>query len=137
MCGYNDHNQPGQYGKQGFPGEGNVPGARLDAVSWIDSNDNLWLFGGSIYKSDIYAYNTNDLWKFDGAYWTWVSGGEDGTIGSWGTQGVSSASNLPFGKTLAVAWRDHKGTMWLFGGYQLGSDHLSSYYVNDLWKYQP
>ncbi len=47
ISGSNLHMQPGVYGTQGVPSPYNVPGARGSSVSWIDSNDNFWLFGGS------------------------------------------------------------------------------------------
>lgn len=40
-------NQPAVYGTKGIAAPTNVPGARYSSVSWTDSNDNLWLFGGS------------------------------------------------------------------------------------------
>lgn len=36
----------GSYGTKGDPHADNVPGARSYAFSWIDSFDNLYLFGG-------------------------------------------------------------------------------------------
>ena len=43
--GSNTVNQNGNYGAIYTPAATNVPGARDSAVSWIDSNGNLWLFG--------------------------------------------------------------------------------------------
>ena len=55
-----------QYGIYAAKGEliaDTVPGSRRDSISWIDSNDNLWLFGGYGYdESEI--NRLNDLWKF-------------------------------------------------------------------------
>ena len=34
----------GVYGTQGVASSSNIPGARYYAVSWIDSNNILWLF---------------------------------------------------------------------------------------------
>lgn len=43
----------------------NVPGTRNEAVSWIDSNDKLWLFGGDGLDSvtSFGGGSLNDLWK--------------------------------------------------------------------------
>ena len=41
-------NQNGVYGTKGVPAPANKPGARYAFVSWIDSYDNLWLFGASV-----------------------------------------------------------------------------------------
>ncbi len=35
------------------------------AVSWTDSHDNFWLFGGSGYAQSGEIGYLNDLWKFD------------------------------------------------------------------------
>lgn len=36
----------GVYGTLGTPAAGNLPGARSGAVTWTDTNGDLWLFGG-------------------------------------------------------------------------------------------
>lgn len=55
--------QSGSYGTRGIPDPSNVPGARYDAVSWLDPNGNLWLFGG--WACDGYGGFSylNDLWR--------------------------------------------------------------------------
>jgi hypothetical protein len=50
--------QPAVFGTQGVPAANNVPGPRYEAVGWVDSNQNLWLFGG-YYNSAYYS----DVWK--------------------------------------------------------------------------
>ena len=56
----------GTYGTQGTAATGNSPGARLNAVSWVDTSGNLWLFGG-YYNPDPNegGANFNDLWKYE------------------------------------------------------------------------
>lgn len=54
----------GIYGTQGVPSAANVPGSRDGAVSWTDSNGNLWLFGGNGYDSTNQFGWLNDLWRF-------------------------------------------------------------------------
>jgi hypothetical protein len=66
--------QAGVYGTLGVAAAENMPGARYGGVSWADRAGNLWLFGGWGYDSLRNAGWLNDLWKFDGTYWTWVSG---------------------------------------------------------------
>lgn len=56
--------QPGVYGTMGELGPFNVPGARQDSISWIDSLDFLWLFGGEGYDKNGDYGNLNDLWRF-------------------------------------------------------------------------
>ena len=49
ISGSNSDNQNGIYGTKGIASSSNIPGARLGSISWIDSNNNLWLFGGEGY----------------------------------------------------------------------------------------
>ena len=46
ISGSNEKNQYGVYGIQGEPSSTNVPGSRNCWASWIDSSNNLYLFGG-------------------------------------------------------------------------------------------
>ncbi|MEE9936107.1 MAG: galactose oxidase [Deltaproteobacteria bacterium] len=136
MSGSNIGKQVGIYGTKGVAAPNNVPGARVRAISWIDSNDNLWLFGGSGF--DLVEGNTetlNDLWKFDGTNWTWVSGSNVGfEIGIYGTKGSEASNNVPGAREEAVSWIDSSDNLWLFGG--LGCDSkMCGGLLNDLWKF--
>jgi N-acetylneuraminic acid mutarotase len=135
VSGSNTGGQNGSYGTKGVAAASNIPGGRLDAVSWIDSSNTLWLFGGAGHDSAGQNGNLNDLWKFDGINWTWMSGSNTiNQVGSYGTKGVAAASNLPGARGWSVSWIDNGGNLWLFGGrrnqYVDGS-------MNDLWRYQP
>ncbi len=57
--------EAGTYGTQGLAAASNNPGARLDAVSWVDASGNLWFFGG-YYNPDPNESGAdfNDLWKY-------------------------------------------------------------------------
>ena len=60
----------------------------------------------------------NDLWKYDGTYWTWVSGNNStNQPGVYGTQGVASSSNIPGARNGVSSWIDSNNILWLFGGY--------------------
>jgi N-acetylneuraminic acid mutarotase len=72
VAGNNTANMAGVYGAQGTPAPANVPGGRDSAVSWIDTNGNLWLFGGNGLDAHgavnangvlIVGY-LNDLWEY-------------------------------------------------------------------------
>ena len=52
ISGYNSVNQTGIYGNQGISNIFNIPGGRYYSISWIDSNNNLLLFGGEGYDSN-------------------------------------------------------------------------------------
>ncbi len=147
VSGSSSLSQDGEYGTEGTAAAGNVPGARETAVSWIDSSGNFWIFGGegfdSVGTNGGEAY-LNDLWKYSGGEWTWMSGSETasqsgtnggiGTFGTYGTLGSAAASNVPGARFGAASWTDQSGNLWLFGGY--GFDSAGSFgYLNDLWKY--
>src|ERR1035437_2452619 len=51
MRGATNTDQNGTYGTLGVPVATNMPGARYGAVSWTDTNNALWLFGGVGYPS--------------------------------------------------------------------------------------
>jgi N-acetylneuraminic acid mutarotase len=140
MDGSNLIDAPGTYGTQGISGSKNAPGARSQAVSWIDAADNLWLFGGVGLDSMGNYGDLNDLWKYSGGQWTWMPGSSEiAQLGIYGTQGKSSANNVPGARAWAVGWTDKAGNFWLFGGEDIfsagGSDATSSF--NDLWEYKP
>jgi hypothetical protein len=148
VSGSNSADEPGVYGSQGTPSESNHPGARVSSVSWIDSDNNLWLFGGYYYYDydNSYYYDLNDLWKYDPSIgehgaWTWVSGNntpEEEQSGSYGTMGTPNTSNIPGARSSGVSWVDSNGNLWLFGGLGYDSSISGSYGdLNDLWKYDP
>jgi N-acetylneuraminic acid mutarotase len=129
--------QAGVYGTKGTAAPSNVPGGRWSAVSWADGSGNLWLFGGAGLDSTGLQGGLNDLWKFDGSNWTWVSGSNVGRqSGVYGTQGTASPSNIPGGRLGFVSWSDKKGNLWLFGGG--GYDSTGTFgFLNDLWQFEP
>jgi hypothetical protein len=128
----------GNYGTQSVSSSTNIPGARYSPSTWFDGSGNLWLFGGSGYDSGANIGLLNDLWKFDGTNWTWVSGSEtiSGETASYGTLGTPSSMNMPGGRYVAASWIDiSTGTLWLFGGNQLYGGGLIAPVANDLWTY--
>ena len=135
VSGSNTYNQPGSYVTKGTANAGNIPGARASSVSWIDSGSNLWLFGGWGYDSAGNFGLLNDLWKFDGANWTWVSGSKTSNQpGIYVTKGTANAGNVPGARASLVSWIDSSGKLWLFGGW--GYDSAGNVgLLNDLWKF--
>ncbi len=135
MGGSNVADQSGVYGSQGSPASGNIPGARLNAAAWVDASGNFWLFGGQGFAASAPPGSLNDLWKYSGGQWTWVSGSNViNPNGSWGTEGSPASGNVPSARYQGVTWADTSGNLWLFGGY--GSDsagNLGS--LNDLWRW--
>ncbi len=144
MSGGSAIDSNGVYGTLGAAASGNVPGARLNAVSWADSSGNLWLFGGLGYDSAGMENDLNDLWEFSPSTkeWTWMSGtsavnsvqGPSCVPGVYGTEGTAAAANVPGGRNAAVSWIDTGGNLWLFGG--LGCDASGTAgSLNDLWEF--
>jgi hypothetical protein len=64
VSGTNAPNAPGIYGTEGTPSSANVPGSRFTPLSWIDSNSDLWLFGGIGEDSTGATGYLNDLWSY-------------------------------------------------------------------------
>jgi hypothetical protein len=97
----------GIYGTKGIASLSNGPGVRYGCVSGTDSEGNLWLFGGDGTAASGNTAYLNDLWKFDGTNWTWVSGSNTANQnGVYGTKGVSATSNVPGARGYSVSWRD-------------------------------
>lgn len=146
------HGWPGLYGTLGTPASGNLPGSRSGATGWRDENGNLWLFGGGGVDEKGNGTALNDLWNFNLStkMWTWMGGGTtavscyaelgieicQGQPGVYGTFGISSANNIPGGRSDAMGWSDATGNFWLFGGQGYDSvDNESN--LNDLWMASP
>jgi N-acetylneuraminic acid mutarotase len=135
MGGSNTSNQPGTYGTPGMAAPGNVPGARCQAVSWIDRSGNFWLFGGLGLDSTGRSQLLNDLWEYSAGQWAWMGGSNLGDqSGAYSAQGMAAPGNIPGARSLAVSWSDAAGNFWLFGGSGFDSAGTQSY-LNDLWKY--
>ncbi|NHI91836.1 MAG: galactose oxidase [Candidatus Lokiarchaeota archaeon] len=124
----------GEYGQKGVANENNMPGSRNESISWIDQEGYLWLFGGNGFNNVTQGV-LNDLWKFDGANWTWVSGNYSvDQLGEYNQKGVANINNIPGSRQQSISWVAQDGTFWLFGG--LGYTNSTSGYLNDLWSYK-
>jgi len=136
MSGSKLENQPGLYGTKGFPAASNIPGGRIDPSSWKDSNGYPGVFGGLGFGASGSSGSLNDLWIFDGANWTWISGSDTvNQTGVYGTKGVPGSANIPGGRRGAVSWSDSSGNLWIFGGEGYDSNGQNGY-LNDLWKFE-
>lgn len=128
----------GTYGTKGTPSSTTTPGARNSATYWKDASGNFWIFGGGGWDSAStpnYGH-LNDLWKFDGSQWTWVSGGKTiaASTATYGTKGTPTASTVPGGRESAVGGVDASGNVWIWGGEGRDSADTDDY-LNDLWKW--
>jgi N-acetylneuraminic acid mutarotase len=132
-------NQSGIYGTKGSAAASTKPGARDGSASWIDSSNDLWLFGGNGFDAGGNGGLMNDLWKFNPStgQWSWVSGSNGINQSSvFGTKGTANSTNMPGSRDNGVSWLDSSGTLWLFGGAGLDAAG-NSVLFNDLWKFQP
>jgi len=138
-----NNGQPGNYGTKKLPAKTNIPGGRMNGVSWTDSSGNFWLFGGNGIDANGNGGNLNDLWMYNTADNVWVWMGGSNTIGShsgqpgvYGTQGTPSAANIPGGRSDGESWTGQDGSMWLYAGEGLAASS-SPGILSDLWRYQP
>lgn len=129
MSGQNGFNFTGNFGTQGIPSSTNSPpGINETSVTWVDSLNNLWFFGGA----DL-AVNHDDVWKYSvGTYeWTWMKGsGNAGAAPVYGIKGVSNPANTPGGRLVYSRWMENNNNFWIFGGW----DGMTEY-RNDMWRY--
>ena len=130
MSGANFQSDPGNYGVKCVASATNLPAYRYENRScWTDQCGNFYMFGG--VGAGVY----NDLWYYNVAanMWTWVSGENIlNSQGLFGTQGISSALNVPPSRTGSSSWLDANGNLWLFGGFSSGFQQW-----NDLWRFVP
>ena len=125
--------EPGVYGTQGASAANNMPGGRAYASIWFDASGNLWLFGGQGWDGESDLDALNDLWEYTGGQWIWIGGSNQGSSpGSYGTQGVTDANNMPPARYNQTTCVDTAGNLWMFGG----EDGAENAY-NDLWKFEP
>lgn len=131
-------NNVGNYGTNNVAASTNIPGARSGATGWIDSNQNLWLFGGYGINYEASLTVLNDLWEFTPSTntWTWYNGSYiGGAVGYYGTFQSLSTANMPGSRYYANGWAIGSN-FWLFGG--LGYDAASTNgRLGDLWKFTP
>lgn len=128
------------YGTKGTGATGNIPGARFTAASWVDSSDNIWIFGGYGKDNSGNYGQMNDLWEFtpSSLKWTYISGSKtNDSMPTYGTKGAGSTSNTPGARSdMRGHWVDSSGNLWLFGGNS--ADSVGSMGpINDLWKFTP
>jgi len=144
-------NQVGMYGTQQVPASGLSPGSRWSSSGWIDSNGNIWIFGGWGYASSL-AKSTgflNDIWEFEPStgLWTWWKGSSNvNQAGSYPTQfpdplGLPFVGNTPGGRSGVAFWPQNPfqpatmdGYVWGFGGQGFDVNGANGY-IADSWRY--
>lgn len=131
-------NQTSVYGTQGTGSTSNKPGGVWGGHSWMDTNGDLWYFGGQGKGAASTVILLNTLWKYDvsSGKWTWVTGSQGTeTNGTYGTLGTASSSNTPGSRHRFVGWEDETGDFWLFGGFGRAASGTNGS-LSDLWKFE-
>ncbi len=139
MKGSNLINQSGTYGVIKTAAPTNIPGGREFPGVWKDPSGTIWLFGGGGFPASTSPGHLNDLWRYNpiSNNFVWESGTNlSNQLGSYGTLGVPSTTNIPGGRYSGVPVFDNWGNLWLFGGIGLpGTSGLGR--LNDIWRYTP
>lgn len=131
----------GNYGTKGTANATNTPGGRSNAANWSGTDGRLYLFAGTGIPalSSMFAYDLNDLWRYDPSnnQWTWVHGSKtELEYGVYGTEGVPSDDTVPGARSYAGVCVSGDGGSFIFGGFGRGALSAGvSGYLNDLWKY--
>ncbi len=131
VAGSNLDDQFPTYGSKGEEAPGNVPGGRQSCATWIDDEENYWLFGGYGYDSIGSLGLLNDLWRFNttSQQWAWISGSNLINQPSiFGAKGVFHTNNQPVCRYECTSFKDNDGHFWIFGGSTTGGA-----YRGDLW----
>jgi N-acetylneuraminic acid mutarotase len=136
--GSNLINQAGVYGSQGVPNTANMPGGREAGAYWTDAAGNFWWYGGLGYASSPTLLGRgNDLWKYNIGTneWAWIKGANVvNKYATYGTKGVSSASNTPGSRYYTNMWNDNAGNFWMFAGFGFAVAGAPGN-TEDLWKF--
>jgi PKD repeat protein len=128
MSGGSTVNDTGSFGIQGVASPTNKPPPLCeDACTWLDRNNNLWLYGGYLQGLGFSA-----VWKYDitANEWTWMKG--DSVTNSppvYGTMGVPDPNNTPGGRWEYTHWTNDSIHFWTFGGETYNGAR------NDMWMY--
>ena len=80
------------------------------------------MFGGQGKSTATGTGYLNDLWKWDGQDWIWISGSNlSNQRGTYGDRGVPLTTNIPGGRRSHGSYIDAQDNLWIFGGYGYGT----------------
>jgi len=153
VSGSNLADQNGVYGLQGISNATtnasatNMPGSRWGSVGWIDSNNNLFFFGGFGFGSNSTQPTgfLNDVWEYQQStkQWIWWKGSTD--VDQPGTYITSPynffqlnyVNNAIGGRRGTAHWApDFLGYVYMFGGQGYDNTPGGPFgSMNDLWRY--
>lgn len=141
MHGYAVINETGRYGSLGEESAITMPGARRNAVSWIDNSGTLWLSGGFGFSEQNNSLSDlNDIWSFrpKSNFWTWQKGSRLSSPawagnGFYGTRDVTSPDNIAPGKSSAAVWNVTNRLTYFYGG-DTNLSYNFKHQTEDFWK---
>ncbi|HEY3450164.1 MAG TPA: hypothetical protein VGK67_27670 [Myxococcales bacterium] len=140
MAGVSTPGAIGIAGATGVGGPSYQPGSRRKQLLFA-TGTTIWMFGGSgCTTTNCSMGKMNDLWRFDGTNWAWMTGtnSTDNVVGVYGTKGLPAAGNTPGSREVPVGTVDAAGNLWIFGGWGNGTTQGNKWgELNDLWKYTP
>lgn len=131
MSGSDETFSPVIYRSKGTPHPEGQPGARVGAKGWTDDSGKLFLFGGAtVGTSQANPFTPkNDIWCWDGEFWTWVKGDSiDAPPGHYGQKLLTSSKDVPSGRSIFHLWKDAYNRVWVYGG-----GGTQGAFLNDLW----
>jgi gliding motility-associated-like protein len=131
--GNNTTNNSGSYNKKGSGSPNNLPGARMNAVSWTDNRGNFWLFGGEGMVSQKVKPNTGGGSGGDGNTGTGNTGG-GGNEGNGNGDDKDKGNNGNHGEGNNGQGNGNGGPGRDGNHVELESD---GGLLNDLWMYSP
>jgi hypothetical protein len=120
-------NDTGKYPpKRGMEGPDFRPSARSDALTWIDRNDNIWIYSG---VKNYWTEVIDDFWMFNTTSLNWKLIHES-MPAEWGTKGSGSYNvTFPGRVSGSVTWTDFESNeLWFLAG-------STELWRSDVWKY--
>jgi hypothetical protein len=123
--GMNNNVRAAVGGDKGVPSTTTYPGHVEAGALFVDSQNNLWLFGG------FYNNTTNTVWHFNTTsyMWTWVWGEVNTFVNP------DFSTNYWNGRYSAGGFIDNNDRVWLFGGYGSSPSTEDQDSWNDIWSF--
>ncbi|MBK8847576.1 MAG: hypothetical protein IPO27_13950 [Bacteroidetes bacterium] len=124
-------NNVGNYGTKNIPGTNNIlPCNSENSCSWVDSANNVWVFGGMNPSGVLDA-----MWRYFPStnMWAWESGTSNYYVPrNSGTKNIPAASNSPGGRFVQGCWNDDAANLYLYGGCSYPSN---IFFYDDVWRF--
>ncbi len=111
-----------------------APGSRRGASAWRLSDGSVLLFGGFGLSTVGVRGELSDLWRLQGGSWSYL-GTSEGQL-SYVPVNEASTPSWPGGRRGAQAFVDENDSVYLWGGFGVGSAPGQSGQLGDLWRYR-